>query len=347
MMDAADLPVDVAKLAPWLRQQGLGESIVTDIRALTGGTQNILLAFRYNGQSMVLRRPPLHAQTDGNVVIEREARILSALAATDVPHPRFIAGCKDTGLLGAAFYVMEAVDGFNPHQHLPAPFSADPDLRWRMGMSLVDTIARLGAQDYLALGLGDFGRPEGFLGRQVKRWRAQLDGYSRYEGWPGLGGLGDIDTVGRWLDEQMPPEQRPGIIHGDVHLANLLFRHDAPEVTALVDWELSTIGDPLVDLGWLLGHWPDQQGNGLATTGVRPWEGFPTKDMLIERYAERSGRDVRAISWYAVLACYKRAAIIEGTYARACAGMFSMDTGEELHRRAVALVARAEAFIAG
>lgn len=345
-MDGAGLPVDPGILACWLNERGLGEGDVSDARALTGGTQNILLAFRFCGRSMVLRRPPLHAQTDGNGVIEREARILAALVDTDVPHPRFIAGCRDTGLIGAAFYVMEAVEGFNAHVELPSPFSEARDLRHRMGLSVVDCIARLGAQDYRALGLGDFGRPDNFLGRQVRRWRTQLDSYARYEGWPGLAALGDVDGVGRWLDAHMPREQAPGLIHGDVHLANMLFRHDLPEVAALVDWELSTVGDPLVDLGWLLGHWPDENGNGAATTGARPWDGFPTKDELVARYAERSGRDVSAIAWYAVLACYKRAAIIEGTYARACAGMFSMETGGELHRRAVALVARAQGFIA-
>jgi aminoglycoside phosphotransferase (APT) family kinase protein len=344
-MDVADLPVDVGTLARWLRSQGLGQGEISDPRALTGGTQNILIAFQFGGRSMVLRRPPVHSQTDGNVVIDREARLLAALADTDVPHPRFIAGSRDTELLGAAFYVMESVQGFNPHHSLPAPFNEDPALRRQMGFSIVDGMVRLAAQDYGALGLADFGRPGSFLERQVKRWRTQLDGYARYAGWPGLSALGDVDGVGRWLDEHMPPGQAPGIIHGDMHLANILFRHDAPEVAAFVDWELSTVGDPLVDLGWLLGHWPDEKGEGLATTGARPWEGFPTRDMLIDRYAAKSNRDVSAISWYAVLACYKRAAIIEGTYARACAGMFDKDTGEELHRRAVALVARAQSFI--
>jgi aminoglycoside phosphotransferase (APT) family kinase protein len=339
------LPVDISVLEAWLREQGHGSGPISDVRALTGGTQNILLAFDFGGRSMVLRRPPEHAQTDGSVVIQREARLLKALGSTDVPHPRFICACDEPELLGAFFYIMEAVDGFNAHQQLPAPFCNDPALRNRMALALVDRIADLGLQDHIALGLEDFGRPAGFLGRQVKRWRTQLEGYGRYAGWPGAAGLGDIDGVGRWLDEHMPLVQPPGIIHGDVHLANVLYRFDAPEIAALVDWELSTIGDPLVDIGWLLGHWPNEQGEGLATTGARPWDGFPTGDMLVARYAERSGRDVSGISWYAVLACYKRAAIIEGTYARACAGMFDIATGEELHRRAVALIARAEAFI--
>lgn len=344
-MEAWRALVDLDALARWLRAEGLGSGPVVAPRALTGGTQNVLVTFEFDGRPMVLRRPPEHAQTNSTVVIEREARLLKALGSTDMPHPRFIAGSSDATLLGASFYVMEAVDGFNPHQAMPAPFNEDPALRRRMGLAVVDCIALLGSLDYRALELADFGRPDGFLGRQVKRWQSQLDGYAQFTGWPGPAALGDVAGVGAWLADNLPPEQAPGIIHGDVHLANLLFRHDAPEVAAFVDWELATIGDPLVDLGWLLGHWPDEHGEGAATTGARPWHGFPDRSELIAHYAQASGRDVAAIGWYAVLACYKRAVIIEGTYARSCAGLFDRATGDELHRRAVALIARAEGFI--
>jgi aminoglycoside phosphotransferase (APT) family kinase protein len=216
-----------------------------------------------------------------------------------------------------------------------------------MGLALVDCIAALGRQDHVALGLAQFGRPKGFLERQVKRWRSQLEGYSRYPGWPGATELGDVGGVGCWLDDHLPAEQPPGIIHGDVHLANLLYRYDAPEVAALVDWELATVGDPLVDIGWLLAHWPDKAGEGVATTGALPWTGFPTREELIERYAQSSGRDLAGITWYAVLACYKRAVIIEGSYARAVAGLADEGTGRLLHERAIGLIVRAQAFAGG
>ena len=346
MTDGWRTLVDLKALARWMASQGVGDGPIVGPRALTGGTQNILVAFECDGASMVLRRPPAHSQTDSDVVMRREMRILAALGATETPHPRFIAGCSDPAVLGASFYLMEAVDGFNAHAALPAPFDADPALRRRMGLALVDCIAALGRLDYVALGLGDFGKPDGFLDRQTKRWRRQLDGYARYPGWPGPAGLGDIDGVGDWLDRHRPASQPPGVIHGDVHLANLLYRYDAPEVAALVDWELATIGDPLVDLGWLLAHWPDANGAGIATTGATPWVGFPSADDLIGRYAETSGRDVGAIHWYAALACYKRAVIIEGTHARASAGLADLATGLELHARAVGLIDRAREFIA-
>ena len=345
MMQNWEALIDLERLARWLRDQRLDGDAIVKARALTGGTQNILVAFEFGGRPMVIRRPPPHAQTDGAVVTQREARLLAALGRTEVPHPRLIAGCSDPTVLGSSFYVMEAVDGFNAHHGLPAPFCDDAALRRRMGLALVDCVALLGRQDHLSLGLADFGRPEGFLARQVKRWRSQLEGYARYPGWSGLAELGDVAGVGRWLDNHLPSEQPPGIIHGDIHLANLLYRYDAPEVAALVDWELATVGDPLVDIGWLLGHWPDAQGDGVATTGARPWSGFPTSEMLIARYAERSGRDLTGIAWYAVLACYKRAVIIEGSHARAAAGLADEDTGRLLHERAIGLIARAQSFV--
>jgi aminoglycoside phosphotransferase (APT) family kinase protein len=346
MTEAWRTLVNIEALGEWMAGQGLGDAPIVNAHALTGGTQNVLVAFERGGVSMVLRRPPAHAQTDGEVVIKREARLLAALGPTQMPHPRFIAGCSDPAVLGTSFYVMEEVKGFNAHTSLPPPFDADPELRRRLGLALADCIASLGRLDYASLGLSDFGKPEAFLERQVARWRKQLDGYTRYSGWQGPAALGDIDGVGDWLYRNRPAHQPPGIIHGDVHLANVLYRLDAPKVAALVDWELSTVGDPLVDLGWLLCHWPDATGEGIATTGATPWQGFPSAGDLVARYAETSSRDVGAITWYAVLACYKRAVIIEGTHARALAGLADVATGRLLHDRAAGLIDRAFGFMA-
>ncbi len=337
--------VDLTALASWMASEGIGDAPLVNPRALTGGTQNILVAFENGERSMVLRRPSAHSQTDGETVMRREARLLAALGKTSIPHPRLIASCRDTSVLGSSFYVMEAVNGFNAHAGLPSPFSVDPALRRRMGLALSECIAKLGRVDYAALELSDFGKPDGYLARQVVRWRSQLASYDRYTNWPGPATLGDIDGVGDFLDRNRPLEQPPGIIHGDIHLANVLYRFDAPEIAALVDWELSTIGDPLVDLGWLLGHWPDATGHGVATTGTTPWEGFPTASEMVGSYAEASGRDVSAINWYAALACYKRAVIIEGTYARSAAGLADKIIGYDLHRRAIKLVERARGFM--
>ena len=142
-----------------------------------------------------------------------------------------------------------------------------------------------------------------------------------------------------------PGRFEPGIIHGDYHLANVMFRHDGPELAAIVDWELTTIGDPLVDLGWVLATWPDPSGPAHGTVGAEPWPGFPRADELVAHYARHSTRDVSGIAWHAVLGCYKLGIVNEGTYARACAGKASMETGRFLHRFAIGLLERAQRWI--
>jgi aminoglycoside phosphotransferase (APT) family kinase protein len=277
--------------------------------------------------------------------MRREARVLAAIADTGVPHPRLIAACPDEAVIGAAFYLMEPVEGFNPTTGLPPLHASDPDVRRAMGFELVDAIARLGGVDHLEVGLRDFGRPEGYLERQVSRWRAQLEGYGALEGYPGPE-IPGVERVAAWLDANRPRDFRPGILHGDYHLANVMFRNDGPELAAIVDWELSTIGDPLLDLGWLLATWPGESGPAAGSIGVQPWDGFPSADELVARYRERSTRDLSAISWYGVLACYKLGIILEGTHARACAGKAPKATGDVLHATTVALFERALGWIA-
>jgi aminoglycoside phosphotransferase (APT) family kinase protein len=150
--------------------------------------------------------------------------------------------------------------------------------------------------------------------------------------------------VGEWLAQNTPAQFTPGIMHGDFHLANVMFRHDGPELAAIVDWELCTIGDPLLDLGWLVATWPETGDDGWAVS-VKPWSGFPTAPELIAHYRQQSTRDVSAIGWYAVLACFKLAIILEGTHARAAAGAAPKETGDQLHAQAIGLLQRAERWI--
>jgi len=333
--------VDLDRLAGWMDDQGLPGGSITDAERLAGGTQNILLRFCRGGRSFVLRRPPPHLRKNSNETMRREARVLAAIADTDVPHPRLIAGCPETDVIGAAFYLMEPVEGFNPTQGLPAYHRSDPAIRRAMGFSLVDSVAALGRVDYQAVGLEGFGRPEGFLERQVTRWRSQLESYSEFEGYPGPE-IPGVDDVARWLDDNRPADFHPGILHGDYHLANVMYRPDAPELAAIVDWELSTIGDPLLDLGWLLATWPAPGAPSAAAVGggIQPWEGFPRADELVARYAEGSPRDLSHAAWYEVLACYKLGIILEGTHARACAGKAPKATGDLLHATTVGLFQR-------
>ncbi len=340
-------PVDLAALAAWMDSQGLGSGPIENDVRLAGGTQNILLKFTRSGRTYVLRRPPPVLRANSNETMRREARMLAALKSTNVPHQGLIAACPDETVIGAAFYLMEPIDGYNATTGLPEPFASSPDLRHQMGLSLVDGIAALCAQDYHALGLEGLGKVDNYLERQVGRWKAQLESYAEIPEWDGRNDIPGINRVGDWLDANRPRSFQPGIIHGDYHLANVMFRFDAPRLAAIVDWELTTIGDPLLDLGWLLATWPDDADRSDAgTVAVQPWEGFPSADELVAHYARQTTRDLSGLQWYGVLACYKLGIILEGTHARACEGKAPKETGDKLHASTIGLFERALRWIA-
>lgn len=337
--------VDLDAVAAWMDELCLGSGPLLHQKLLGGGTQNILLRFERDGRQYVLRRPPAHLRRNSNETMRREARVLAAIADTDVPHPRLIAACPSEDVIGAAFYLMAPIDGFNPTTGLLEPHRSDPSIRRQMGFAMVDGIGALGRVDYAAAGLHDFGKPEGFLERQVERWRSQLDSYNELDGYPGPE-IPGVERIAVWLESNRPSTWQPGVMHGDYHLANVMFSRGGPELAAIVDWEMSTIGDPLLDLGWLIATWADDEGRSAATLGVTPWEGFPTTAELVERYAAQSARDLTAIDWYAVLACYKLGIVLEGTHARACAGKADKGVGDMLHATTVALFERALRWIA-
>lgn len=341
MATRLDLGVDLDVLRGWMDREALGSGPISAVTQLTGGTQNILLRFTRAGRDYVLRRPPPHLRANSNETMRREARMLAAIADTDVPHPRLIAACGDESVLGAAFYLMEPIDGFNATQGLPPLHAGSPAIRNRMGLAMVEGIAGLGALDYRALGLEGLGKPDNYLARQVARWQAQLTSYSEFAGWTGPDAIPGVDQVAAWLERHRPPDSQPGIIHGDYHLANVMFRYDSGELAAIIDWELTTIGDPLIDLGWLMATWPESNVHGGETVAVQPWEGFPTIPDLVDHYRPLTTRDMSAIDWYAVLACYKLGIILEGTHARAGAGRAPRETGDKLHAQTVALFERA------
>jgi aminoglycoside phosphotransferase (APT) family kinase protein len=342
-----DLNHDMNRVSDWMSEQGLGEGPITDVAEITGGTQNIMLRFHRACREYVLRRGPRHLRPVSNSVILRETRVLGALAGTDVPHAGLIAVCEDPSVLGeAVFYLMEPVDGFNAGAALPALHAGDPTIRHAMGLSMADAAARLGALDHRAVGLGDFGKPDGFLDRQVPRWLSELESYSSLENYPGPD-IGDVAGVAAWLRANQPSTFRPGIMHGDYHAANVMFSRTGPEVVAIVDWEMCTIGDPLLDLGWMLATWyrPGHQPvlpNQLMSVG-----GLATPGELVERYAANTSRDLSNIDWYAVMACFKLGIILEGSNARAAAGKAPKEIGDMLHTATVRLFQRAEAIIEG
>jgi aminoglycoside phosphotransferase (APT) family kinase protein len=316
-----------------------GQGPVREAIALQGGAQNVVLRLGREGGEFILRRPPRHLRPNSNKTMSREGTILAALRDTQVPHPTFYAACEDPTVIGANFYAMQMVDGFTPLGTLPERY----DATWRRGMAfeLIDAAARLGSMDPSAVGLENFGHTEDWAERQVERWRSQLEGYSEL----GYNSPIAIQSTSDWLAAHVPSATRMGIIHGDLQWANTIFSDREPKLLAIIDWELSTLGDPLLDLGWILTSWVEDDDPPGHVAQLNPTEGLPSRDEIIERYAEVSGRDVTEMPWYFVLACYKLGILLEGTWARAQAGKASMEIGLQLHSYAEWLFSKAEQLI--
>jgi aminoglycoside phosphotransferase (APT) family kinase protein len=300
---------DAAELGRWLDTHGApgqGERPVLEV--LTGGSQNALYLITRGDRRMVLRMPGARADQARLDGLLREIRLVRALRGTDVPHAELIAADDSGDLLGVPFYVMNAIDGWSPTTGgWPAPFDTDAAARRGLAFELIDGAARLGRVDWRARGLEGFGRPDGFHERQVDRWLAFLQAY-RVRELPGLHEAAD------WLRRNRPDHYVPGIMHGDYQFANVMFAHGAPaRLAAVVDWEMTTIGDPLLDVGWALLGWdgelPREDG---FYTDVR---GMPTRSELLEHYERVSGLSTANIDYYLVLANWKLGIVLEKTYA--------------------------------
>jgi aminoglycoside phosphotransferase (APT) family kinase protein len=258
-----------------------------------------------------------------------------------VPTP--IAVCTDTDVIGAPFYLMEPVDGVVVREAVPPSLADVPGVARACGYALVDALAGIHGFDWHAGGLDGFGRPDGYLERQVPRWIGQLE---RYKTRP----LPDVDAAGEWLTGHLPRPQPPGVIHGDYKLDNVMLAPKPPiELVAVVDWEQSTIGDPLVDLGWLLGL-SAESGDAASVSGVSPFAGHadvPTRRELLDHYADRSDRDVADVNYYCVLGLFKLACVMEGSFARFRAGTSDDAYFASLEQGVPALARRALDFATG
>jgi aminoglycoside phosphotransferase (APT) family kinase protein len=277
---------------------------------------------RDENAAVILRRPPTGAVLATAHDMAREHRVISALGATDVPVPRTLHLCTDESVLGAPFYVMERVVGIHVVQEMPPGYADEPAQRRAVGESLIDVLADLHGVDYDAVGLSEFGRPEGFAARQVRRWTKQWDA-TRDRDRPAL------DALGARLARTVPTAQRSSVLHGDYRLDNCLLDPTTPgRIRAVLDWEMSTLGDPLTDLGMMFVYWPEA-GEERATTlsPVTTLPGFPTRREIMARYADRTGADLSDLNWYVGFAFFKFAAIMAGIVARSAAGaMAGKDT---------------------
>ncbi|MGE2692660.1 phosphotransferase family protein [Mycolicibacterium pulveris] len=321
-------------LQRWVREQRLG-STVTDVEPLTGGTQNIVVRLRIDGRSMVLRRPPLHPRPTSDKTMLREIAALRTLAGTDVPHPGFIAGCDDLDVLGVVFYLMEEVDGFNPGSEVDEAYVRDPGMRHQVGLSYAASLAQLGNVAWEGSPLAELKRPGSFLERQVPQFLRLLESYrhDRYD----PASLG-VTELAEWLEANRPPDGQPGILHGDPHLSNVMLRRDKPELAAFVDWEMCTIGDPLLDLGWMLICWPLETNTITAGAALAELGGLASRRELLDAYLGAGGRETSRLDWYVAMACFKLGVVIEGTWSRFLVGQASRDAGERLHANAQNLI---------
>jgi len=314
-------PTEVRNLERWLDAAGLpGKGEKLELRSISGGASNELLELRRGDAVMALRQPPRPVPEGRNQTMLREYRVLRALADSDVPHSRVLGVCEDPSVIGACFYLMDLVDGWSPMntQGWPAPFDLDLAARHGLGIQLVDGIARLARVDWKARGLEGFGKPDNFHERQVDRWLHHLSTFEIRE-IPGL------DLAADWLRRHKPRVYTPGILHGDYQFANVMFRHGAPaRLAAIIDWEMSTVGDPLIDLGWVVMGWPDP-GEDRAGSGYVDYTGMPSRAEILAHYASVSGRPVDEIDYYVILARFKMAAVLEGGYARHVKGIQKSD----------------------
>ena len=319
-MTTAPTPlVDEAALARYLEEHlpGGGDLTVTRHQA---GHSNETFFLRWGARELVLRRPPLGAFLPTAHDVGREYRVLAALEDTDVRVPRTVLACSDESIIGAPFYLMEKVDGVVVRTELPDAFSSEQD-RAAIGDELIDALVELHSIDPASCGLADFGRPGGYLQRQLKRWSGQMELTL-----PLTRPLPDLQAIGRWLEAHLPASQAATIVHGDYKLDNVMLAPQAPaRLVTILDWEMSTLGDPLADLGWMTSFWREADDPAVSIFSdlnrVTTLPGFKTRAELIARYERATGWDCSALEWYQVLAIWKLAILLEGSYARHLAGM--------------------------
>ena len=308
--------IDIERLAGWLDGTGLpGQGEPIDAGFVSGGSQNEIYEIRRGELHGALRIPPVTAPESRDERVLREWRIIEALDGTDVPHTPALAVCPDKGVLGRTFYLMGFVDGWSPmtqRGQWPKPFDTDLGARQGLAFQLVEGIALLGRVDWKAKGLHDLGRPDGFHERQVDRWTAFLN---RIKGRD----LPGFDVAASWLSEHRPIDFIPGLMHGDYQFANVMFRHGAPaRLAAIVDWEMGTVGDPKLDLGWVVQGWPADTGDpSVSGAGYTDMYAMPSRDRVVDHYAEVSGRQVDDLDYYLILAKWKLGVVLEQGYQRA------------------------------
>ncbi|MHB8692968.1 MAG: phosphotransferase family protein [Solirubrobacteraceae bacterium] len=336
--DAREPLLVLEPLLGFLSANGLDAPDDLAVTPIGDGHSNVTFAL---STGVVLRRPPRGPLPPSAHDVLREARLLGALGPTIVRTPKVLAVCNDAELIGAPFYVMELVKGEVITDAMPAALDNDAE-RANVADELIDGLVELHSVDYESVGLGGFGKPTGYLERQLKRFLGLWEHNKTRE-------LAEVEQVADWLRANMPASPPATIVHGDYRLGNTIVASTAPaHLEAILDWEMATIGDPLADIGYLMIHWlePGDDVGRFNLQNVTRQPGFPTRREMVKRYEERSGRSVQSLNWYVALALWKGIVFMEGNYKRAVSGAtddpYLKTFGEgvvELAKRALAVTA--------
>jgi aminoglycoside phosphotransferase (APT) family kinase protein len=328
--------IDAVGVGGWFEEHVPAAQGPLSYERIAGGHSNLTYRVRDTaGNSWALRRPPLGKRLGSAHDMAREHKVVSALGATPVPVAPVVGLCEDEAVNGAPFYVMEFVEGPILRGLAEAEIFPDEGDRRAIGERVADTLVAIHAVDPDAAGLGDLGRKEDYVARQLHRWQGQWEKSKTRE-------LPAIDRVHDALAARIPVQGPATIVHGDYRLDNMILT-EAGEVAAVVDWELCTLGDPLADVGLLMAYWPERGEETIALgqpANLAP--GFPTREEIAARYAERSGRDLSALNFFVALGYWKLAIILEGVYARYAAGGYGkVDEGFKAFAQLVERLAEA------
>jgi aminoglycoside phosphotransferase (APT) family kinase protein len=308
--------LDAGSLGAWLDQH-LGGTAPLEIEQFPGGHSNLTYLIRRGGEEYVLRRPPFGSKVKSAHDMGREYRVLSKLAPVYAKAPRPLAHCDDDAVLGAPFYVMERRRGVILRKELPRGMELPPATARRLCELLVDALAELHAVDYVAAGLGDLGKPAGYIERQVRGWTERYGGSQTDD-------IAAVTEVAAWLAAHLPAEGAPSLIHNDFKFDNLILSPDLTSVIGVLDWEMSTIGDPLMDVGTSIGYWVEANDNQpmlMMRFGVTHLPGMMTRAEVAARYTQASGRALGDAVFFYAFGLFKTAVVAQQIYYRYAKGL--------------------------
>ena len=345
--ERSDERLDTSRLEPYLRANLEGAEGKLSVRQFGGGKANLTYLLRFGphgvAQEFVLRRPPLGPIPPGAHDMRREHRVLSVLHRRYRPAPRSLLLCEDESVIGAVFIVEERRHGFVIRDDIPPEFAGRPELNRRIGEALVDALADLHLVPPAEIGLGDLGRPEGYLERQLagwtRRWQAAQGGEAAERA------AAQMAPVLDWLGRRLPQSRGAALLHNDYRLDNcLLDSADPGQIAAVLDWDMATQGDPLADLGYVLNYWvePGDPPEWREIAAMPTWQGgFPSRAEATQRYAARTGFDVAVVGWHQVFAAFKLAVIIQQIYIRYVRGQTQDQRFRLYYRRVLGLADKA------